>query len=170
MALRHLNFQPVKPKRDRHSIGGTLAALAVAGMIVARHATNEDVLELANGKAGYFLMRDVVSAAAQKTALEQEELYPDRGAFHLPYLQGGVVQADDHDEVWVEGAALLDASMDAATTIGCPVTSAAGKFAEVTTAATQEVLGTVVSNVAALNGGGGRRFLIKIHRDGRGTP
>lgn len=170
MALRHLNFQPVKPKRDRHSIGGVLAVLAVQGMLVARHATNEDVLELANGKAGYPLMRDVVSPADFKTALEQEELYPDRGGFHLPFRQGSVVQADDHDEAWVEGAALLDASMDAATTIGCPVTSALGKYAEVTNAATQEVLGTVVMNVPALNGGGGRRFLIKFHRDGRGTP
>ena len=162
------NFQPVKPKSDRHSIGGILAVAAVAGMVVSHHATAEDTLELATGKAGYFLTRDVKTAADLKTFSEQNQLYPDAGGFETPFLVGGSVQAADYDEVWVEGE-VLDASMDAATTIGCPVTTNAGKIAEVTNAATQEVLGVVEKNIAAVNGAG-RRFLIRVQRDGRGTP
>lgn len=164
--LRYANFQPVKPKKGRDSIGGLLAVAAVCGMIASRKTGADDTLELATGKAGFFLSRDVVSEGDFKTALEQQELYPDKNQFELPCKVGGSVQAEDFQEVWVEGAALLDASMDAATVVRAPVTSAAGKFAELTNSETQECLGFVVLNEAARNGGGGRRFLIQIARSG----
>jgi len=170
MSLRYANFQPVKPKKGRDSIGGLLAVAAVCGMIVSRKTGATDELELSTGKAGFFLSRSVVSDADFKTALEQQELYPDKNEFELPFKVDGSVQAEDFQEVWVEGSALLDASMDVSTTVRAPVTSAAGKFAELTDSEAQECLGFVVLNEAARNGGGGRRFLIQIARSGKNIP
>lgn len=164
MAIRINNFQPVKYGSDRHSIGGKLAVAAVRGMIVSRKTGAVDELELSTGKAGFFLARDCVSAATAKTFVENDELRPDKAGFVSPYVIDGVVQADDFTEIWVEGSDLLHASMDVNTRIGDQVTAVAGKFSEVTSLTTQEVIGKVVLNTPALNGGGGRRFLIQIIR------
>lgn len=164
MAIRSKNFQPVKYSPSRHSVGGILGVAAVRGMILNRLAGSVDTWELATGKAGYFLTRDVVSAAAAKTFHEADMLRPDKGGFESPFVVGGSVQVEDYEEFWVEGADLLHASMDAATPVGAQVTSAAGKFSEVTSLTTQEVIAKVVLNIAALNGGGGRRFLLQTVR------
>jgi hypothetical protein len=168
--IQKANFQPNKLTPNRYSIGGLLAVAAVRGMIVDRKSGDEDTLELSTGKAGYFLRRDVASAAERMTFVEQDMLYPDARGFEMPYLVGGSAQAEDYEEVWVEGADLLDASMDAATAIRCPVTSAAGKFAELTDSEAQETLGHVALNEAAENAGVGRRFLIRIARSARTIP
>lgn len=165
MAIRVNNFQPVKYGSDRHSIGGKLAVAATRGMIVSRKTGATDELELSTGKAGFFLCRDVVSAANAKAFVEADELRPDKAGFVSPYVIDGSVQAEDFTEIWVEGSALLDASMDVNTRIGDQVTAVAGKFAEVTSLTTQEVIGKVVLNIAAINTASpARRFLIQIIR------
>ncbi len=164
MAIRVKNFQPVKYGSDRHSIGGKLAVAAKLGMIVSRKSGAVDELELATGKAGFFLCRDVVTAADAKAFVEADELRPDKAGFVSPYVIDGSVQAEDFVELWVEGSDLLHASMDVNTPVGAQVTSAAGKFSEVTSLTTQEVIAKVVLNIAAVNGGGGRRFLLQIIR------
>lgn len=162
MALQYNNFEPVKSPAGRHSIGGSLAVTAKRGMIVTE-AVADNTLELATGRAGFFLTRDVVSAADFKIALEQEELYPDKGGFPLPTQVGKSAQAEHFQEVWVEGADLLDANMDASVAARAPVTTNAGKFAKLTASATQEAMGVVVKNEPAKNGAG-RRFLILVTR------
>ncbi len=164
MAIRYKNFQPVKYSPGRHSIGGILAVAAVQGMIVSRLAGSVDTFELATGKAGYFLTRNVVSAADAKAFHEADMLRLNKGGFQSPFVIGGAVQAEDFEEFWVEGSALLDASMDVDTRVGDQVTSVAGKFSEVTSLTTQEVIAKVVLNIAAINGGGGRRFLLQTIR------
>ncbi len=165
--MQYRNFQPNDVSATRKTITGILPVAAVMGMIVNRNSTTtdtSDVLQLSTGRAGYFLRRDVVTVAARKAWLDADELRPNKGGFEVPYVIDGAVTAEDFDEVWVEGSALLDASMDAATAVGANVTSSAGKFAEVTNLATQDILGVVQVNEAALNGGGGRRFLIRVTR------
>lgn len=169
MAIQYRNFEVTRARKERFSIGGTLAVAAVQGMIVNRVAGATDTLELSTGQAGFFLRRDCVTSAAIKTQLEQDMIYPDKNGFETPYVIGGSAQAEDHDEIWVEGAALLHASMDVNTRVGDLVTSVAGKFSEVTNLATQEIIGKVVLNEAARNGGGGRRFLIQVIRNGKQT-
>ena len=165
MAIRVNNFQPVKYGSDRHSIGGKLAVAAKRGMIVSRKAGAVDELELATGKAGFFLARDVVSAADAKAFVEADELRPNKSGFQSPYVIDGSVQAEDFEEIWVEGTDLLNASMDVNTPVGAQVTTSAGKFTEVTSLTTQEVIGKVVLNIAAINTvAPARRFLLQIIR------
>lgn len=165
MAIRVNNFQPVKYGSDRHSIGGKLAVAATRGMIVNRKSGATDELELSTGKAGFFLARDVVSAASAKAFVEADELRPNKGGFQSPYVIDGSVQAEDVVELWVEGATLLDASMDVNTPVGAQVTSLGGKFSEVTSLTAQEVIGKVVLNIPAINTASpARRFLIQVIR------
>jgi hypothetical protein len=165
MAIRVNNFQPVKYGSDRHSIGGKLAVAAKRGQIVNRKSGVVDELELATDKAGFFLARDVMSAANAKLFVEADELRPDKAGFQSPYVIDGSVQAEDFEEVWVEGTDLLDAAMDVNVAVGAQLTSAAGKFKPITHAATQETIGKVVLNIAAVNTAApARRFLIQIVR------
>lgn len=166
MAKQYANFQPNKVAAHRNSIGGKLAVVAKRGQIVTRKAGATDEVELATGKAGLFLRRDVVEAAAHKTLVEQEQIYPNKNGFELPYIKDGSVQAEDYSEVWVEGTDLLDASMDETVTARTPVTTAAGKIAVLTDSATEETLGFVELNEAAKNGAG-RRFLIEVARSAK---
>lgn len=159
------NFQPVKTPKGRHSIGGLLAVAAVLGQIVTRKAGATDTLELATGKAGYFLTRDVVSSAAMKTYMEQDELYPDKGGFGSPFVVGGSVQAEDLPEVWVEGPALLS-GIDTDTPVGTVVTTNAGKLVPLTDAETQEPMGIIRQVIAAINDdtADAARVLVEVRR------
>lgn len=171
MSTRTRNFQPVKYAANRHSITGLLAVAAVAGMVLSRKAGATDELELATGEAGFFLDRDVVANKAALAALvDANELRPDKDGFEYPYVAAGAVTAEDFAEIWIEGAA-LDASMDAATVVGSAVTTAAGKIAELTNSETQEALGVVRQNIAAINTASpARRFLIEIRRAPLNVP
>lgn len=162
MSTTNRNFQPVKYAANRHSVTGVLAVAALAGMVLSRKAGETDVLELANGKAGFFLDRDVVSAADFKTATEQHQLYPNKAGFVYPYMIGGAVTAEDFEEIWIEGDA-LHSSMDSSVTADTGVTTNAGKVCKLTDMLTQEALGIVRQNIPAINGAG-RRFLIEIRR------
>ena len=169
MSTRTRNFQPVKYPANRHSITGTLAVAALMGMVVTRKSGETDVLELANGKAGFFLDRDVVANAAALTALvDANELRPNKDGFEYPYVAGGAVTAEDFAEVWIEGDA-LDSSMDANTVVGSSVTTESGKIAELTDSEAQEALGIVRQNIADANGSG-RRFLIEVRRAPKNIP
>lgn len=165
MSTRTRNFQPVKYAANRHSITGLLAVAAVAGMVVSRKAGATDELELATGKAGFFLDRDVVANnAALKALIDANELRPNKDGFEYPYVAGQAVTAEDFDEVWIEGAA-LDASMDGTVTVGSRFTTASGKIAK-WTATTQESLGIVRETIDDINGAG-KRFLIQIAREAK---
>lgn len=162
--IRTRNFQPEKVAAHRHSIGGTVSFLAPLGAIVVPHATQANVLSLATGRAGFFLRRAVVSAADFKTEVEQNELYPDRAGFEMPTKINGHAQAEDYSGVWVEGEALLDASL-ADVAVGTRVTSAAGKFAALTNSTTQESLGVIRRKLPAANAESGFRYMIHVIRD-----
>jgi hypothetical protein len=168
MALRYQNFQPVKYGSDRHSFSGVLAVAAVAGMIINVKSDAADAVELSTGKAGFFLRENVLAdAAALKAYIEQDILHPNAAGFRTPAVAGGTVQAEDIVDLWVEGAALLDAAMDGTVAAGAQLTSAAGKWKPVTDATTQETLGIVRRVIAAQNAGSGYRFRIQIVRDGK---
>src|SRR5690606_36172215 len=105
---------------------------AVMGMVV--NVKDDDLetptLELANGKSGLFLDRDVVAnKAALQALVESNELRPNKDGFAYPYVAGGAVTAEHFDLVWVEGAA-LHVSLDVDTVIGQQVTTNAGTIAE----------------------------------------
>jgi len=163
MSTRTRNFQPVKYPANRHSITGLLAVAAVAGMVVSRKAGATDELELANGKAGFFLDRDVVANKAALAALvDANELRPNKDGFEYPYVAGGAVTAEDFAEVWIEGSA-LDSSMDANTVLRSAVTTVNGKIGELTDSETQEAIGIVIDKIDDANGAG-KRFLIEVRR------
>lgn len=169
MSTRIRNFQPVKYAANRHSITGLLAVAALAGMVVTRKSGATDELELATGKAGFFLDRDVVAnAAALKALVDANELRPNKDGFEYPYVAGGAVTAEDFAEIWIEGDA-LDSSMDVNTVVGSAVTTNAGKIAELTDSEAQEALGIVRLNEADANGSG-RRFLIEVRRAPKNVP
>lgn len=169
MSTRIRNFQPVKYPANRHSITGILAVAAVMGMVLTRKSGETDALELADGKAGFFLDRDVAAnKAALQALVEANERRPDKAGFEYPYVAGGAVTVEDYAEVWVEGDA-LDASMDVNTVVGSAVTTAAGKIAELTNSEAQEALGIVRLNEADANGAG-RRFLIEVRRAPKNVP
>ncbi len=168
MSTRFRNFQPNDIQSERKSIGGKLAVAAVMGMVVCRKAgatlALQDELELATGKSGFFLRRDVADAAALKAFVDADVLRPGKAGWETPYLIGSSVQAEDFDEIWIESPELLHASMDVDTPVGSRVTTAAGKITE-WTATTQEAFGIVRENIPAINTAGpARRFLIEIIR------
>lgn len=164
--MRARNFQPVEYPPRRTTITGMLAVAAVMGMVVARKAgAANDELELADGKAGFFLDRDVVeNKAALTTIIEANELRPDKGYFEYPYVAGEPVTGHDFAEVWIEGEA-LGAGMDNTVAQETPLTTAAGKIVPMTDSSTQECIGVVKQNHAALNAAApARRFLIEVRR------
>lgn len=169
--IRYKAFQPTKREANRFSIGGLLAVAAVEGMIVNRKAGTADTLELSTGKAGYFLSRDVKSLADIQTHVRADVLDPNKGGFQTPFQVDGSVQAEDYDEVWVEGAGLLDASMDNTVVAGANVTSATGKYALLTNSETQESLGVVsLVEPGRLPGSTGKRFCIQVRRSVKNIP
>lgn len=167
--MRTKNFQPTQYSSTRFTVTGLLAVAALAGMVVTRKNAADDELELANGKAGFFLDRDVVAnKAALQALMEANELRPDKDGFEYPYVAGGQVTAGDFEEIEIEGDA-LDASMDANTTVGTAVTTASGKIAELTDSEAQECLGIVRKIVDDINGTG-KRFTIQIVRAPKNVP
>ncbi len=173
MAIRNPNFLPVRYPTDRHTETGKLAVAAVLGMVLVHKAGAgaDGEFELADGEAGFFLTRDVVSAADAKAFFEADQLRPDKAGFQSPFVVDGNVQVEDLDKFWVEGPALLDASMDADTPIGSSVTTAAGKIAELANSETKEALGIVRDKVAALNHAApAKRFLIEVVRAPKNVP
>ena len=171
--MRTRNFQPVQYNSSRNTQTGVCAVAAVMGMVLSLKDDDLEtpILELADGKAGLFLDRDIVAnKAALQVLVEANELRPNKGEFEYPYVAGGAVTAQDFDLVWVEGAA-LHASMDVETTIGQQVTTAAGKITELTNSETQECLGVVRKNMAAINTTApARRFLIEVIRAPKNVP
>jgi hypothetical protein len=141
------------------------------GMVVTRKAgAANDELELADGKAGFFLDKDVVTKAALTTAIEAHELRPNKTGFEYPDVLGNPVTAHDFTEVWVEGDA-LGAGMDDAVAQETPVTTAAGKIVPLTDSEAQECLALVKQNIPAINTASpARRFLLEIRRAPKNIP
>lgn len=167
--MRTRNFQPVQYSATRATITGTLAVAALAGMVVCQKSGTTDELELATGKAGFFLDRDVVAnKAALQALIEANELRPNKDGFEYPYVAGGAVTGEDFDIIEIEGSA-LDASMDNTITAGTPVTTASGKVSKLTNSETQETLG-IVRLVADDVNGSGKRFTIQIARSAKNIP
>lgn len=170
--MRTRNFQPQAYTPNRTTITGALAVAAVMGMVLTRKAgAANDELELADGEAGFFLDRDVVAnKAALTTLIEANELRPDKDGFEYPYVAGEPVTAQDFAEVWVEGEA-LGAGMDNTVAQHTAVTTAAGKIVPLTNSETQECLGIVRQNIAAINTAApARRFLIEVRRAPKNIP
>lgn len=169
MSTLNKNFQPVKYPTNRHTVTGILAVAAVAGMVVSRKSGSVDTLELANGKAGWFLDRDVVANKAALDALiDANELRPNKNGFEYPYVAGGAVTGEDFEEFWIEGAA-LDASMDANAPIRATVTTINGKIGLLTNSETQEAIGIIEDRIDDFNGSG-KRFLIRKAVSGKAIP
>lgn len=165
MARKHKLFQPNKYARHRASIGGKLAVAAVAGLIVTRKSGATDELELATGKAGFFLRTQVVAdLATLKGLIDANELRMNKAGFEYPVVAGSSVQAEDFEEVWVEGSTLLHASMDENVAPGTPVTTDAGKLKVLTNSETEESMGKVALNIAGVVDPANRRFLIHVMR------
>jgi hypothetical protein len=164
--MRTRNFQPVRYTNNRYTVTGMLAVAAVMGMMVCRKAgAANDELELANGKAGWILDRDVLAnKAALTNAIEANELRPDKDYFEYPYVAGQPVTGQDFEEFWVEGDA-LGAGMDATVAAETQLTTAAGKYVPLTDSEAQECVGIVKQNIAAVNTDApARRFLIETRR------
>ncbi len=173
MAKRVDNFLPVRYPSDRHTETGKLAVAAKRGMVVCHKAAAgaDGEVELATGKAGFFLTRDVVSAADLKTFHEGNMLRPDKEGFQSPFVINGHVQAEDLDSFWVEGADVLGASMDADAPIGASVTTAAGKIVLLEDSEAEECLGIIRDKVAAVNAASpAKRFLIQVVRAPMNVP
>jgi hypothetical protein len=167
--MRTKNFQPTQYSPNRFTVTGLLAVAALAGMVVTRKNAAADEVELADGKAGYFLDRDVVAnKAALQTLIEANELRPDKDGFEYPYVAGGQVTAGDFEEIEIEGSA-LDSSMDGTVAVGDQVTTASGKIALLTDSEAEECLGIVRKIVDDINGSG-KRFTIQIVRAPKNIP
>jgi hypothetical protein len=167
--MRTKNFQPTQYSASRFTVTGVLAVAALAGMVVTRKNAAADELELADGKSGFFLDRDVVAnKAALQSLIEANELRPDKDGFEYPYVAGGPVTAGDFEEIEIEGSA-MDASMDGTVTVGTPVTTASGKIAVLTDSEAEECLGIVRKIVDDVNGAG-KRFTIQVIRAPKNIP
>lgn len=167
--MRTANFQPTQYSPNRFTLTGLLAVAALAGMVVTRKNAASDELELANGKAGFFLDRDVVAnKAALQALIEANELRPDKDGFEYPYVAAGAVTAGDFQEIEIEGDA-LDASMDDTVTVDTTVTTSAGKIAVLTDSEAEEALG-IVRKIEDAKNGAGKRFTIQIVRAPKNIP
>jgi hypothetical protein len=167
------NFQPVKYAANRHSIGGVTDAAFVAkrGQIVQQTADGDGIEIADDGKAGYFLTRDVMLAADLKAWHDANELRPNKAGFTTPFLAGQPAQAEDLKEIWVEGTDLLDASIDENTAVDTALTTDGGKFAVLTDSEAQECIAIVRAKVAALNDDApAKRFLLEIVRAPKNIP
>lgn len=167
--MRIRNFQPTQYPANRHTVIAKLAVAALAGMVVNLKAGTTDEFELSDGKAGFFLDKDVVAnKAALQALIEANELRPNKAEFELPDVAGAPVAAQDFAEIEIEGSA-LDASMDGTVTVDTQVTTAAGKIAKLTDSEAEECLG-VVRRVADDVNGTGKRFTIQIMRSAKVIP
>lgn len=166
MSVKYRDFQPVKSSPTRHTIGGKVAFEAPRGLVVLPKSDGTDELVKANGKAGYFLMRGVVTAAALTAAIKANEVPTGMASpaeFEYPYEVNASGQAEDLQEFWVEGDDLIH-DLDENTTVGTKVTTNAGKIAELTDSATQECLGIVRAIEDAKNTEDAKRFRIEVIR------
>jgi len=172
--IRTQNFQPVKYCSDRFSAGGITPADMVLkrGNIVTHSPTAENALVIApDGKAGFFLTRDVMLATGLQAYVDADELRPNKAGFQTPFLAGGSAQMEDYDEIWVEGTDHLDVTVGNAIVAGQKLTTKGGKFSTLTNSETQELIGIVRTVIPSANGAGGtKRFLIEIVRSGVNIP
>ena len=168
MAIRNQNFQPVKYNASRPSFGGITPDSMVLkrGNIVTHNPAAENALIIApDGKAGFFLTRDVMPQADLKAYVDADELRPNKAGFQTPFLAGQSAQMEGYDEIWVEGTDHLDVSITNSTAVGQSITTKGGKFSALTTPASQELIGIVRTVIPSFNGAAGtKRFLIEIVR------
>jgi len=151
---------------DGNSISGKLAVAALAGMLVqtkptttanGAHVFTDSVeLELATGRRGFVLERDVLNQTEH--TLHQLMFQP---GILTPELVNSHVSARQVQEIEVEGTGHLDASIVAGLSGGTKLTTSAGKWALITDAAAQEVAG-ILRGYLAPEDGGAVRVLIEV--------
>ena len=141
MRTRNTAAQVSRPS-PHQPISGVVATAIAYGLQVCLKDQDSRELILADKKAGFFLMQDVVSEEDWQNQILQQEHFPYRTHSVVPV--GSAVTARPWDVIELEGTAHLGASIDAGTVAETKLATIDGLFEEwVDNATSGEVTGIV---------------------------
>lgn len=122
----------VRRRHDGQSITGTVAFLAVQGLMVRHDPTDLAKLIKADGHPGFELTRDVVSEADLTAQILLNTNFPDGAPPFPPSLIGSAASASRVLEIEVEGVELVQqsgtGSISSATAVDTALGLSAGRW------------------------------------------
>lgn len=161
MRTRNTAAQVSRPSPNQ-PISGVVAAAIAYGLQVCLKDQDSRELILADKKAGFFLMQDVVSEADWSAEILKQEQFPDRTHSLIPV--GQAASARPWDVIELEGDVHLGASIDAGTVAETKLATIDGLFEEwVDFATSGEVTGIVDRVLTPLTAG---NFRLSIRKPG----
>jgi hypothetical protein len=145
MRTKNTVIQITEPSNEAPISGIVTTALPYGSLVTYKNSLEpQDVRELvlADKKAGFVLMQDVVSLADWQAQVLQEEHFPSRVHSKVPL--GQAVTARPWRRLELEGTTFLGASITGATNVETKLALLAGKFEVwVDNATSGEVVGIV---------------------------
>jgi hypothetical protein len=163
MRTRNTAAQVSRPAPNQ-PISGVVATAIAYGLQVCLKDQDSRELILADKKAGFFLMQDVVTEEDWSAEILKQEHFPDRTHSLLPV--GSAASARPWDVIELEGTAHLGSSIDDEITAETKLATLAGKFEVwVDNETSGEVTGIVDRVLSPVTPGSGA-FRISIRKPG----